>query len=101
MTVRIPDQDRRATLEERPAHEARSAIRGPGAARGGFAVLPVALRDPSAAAPAGVAAAGIVAVLVLALVGGWLDGDAAPRDHGVPATAAPAASNRPPSPKAR
>jgi hypothetical protein len=80
MTDPLVDDDLRAMLEERASRispdaareamsDARSVIRGPAAGRGGFAVR-AGLGGRGSRLPVGLVAAGMVAVLVVAIAGG-------------------------------
>ncbi|HEY4189529.1 MAG TPA: hypothetical protein VGM28_03830 [Candidatus Limnocylindrales bacterium] len=83
MTGRPTDEELREMLEARAsgastdaAREAmaglRAATRGTSDARGGFAVLPVSIGSRGARLPGSIAAIGLVAVLLIAVVGGQL-----------------------------
>ncbi len=85
MTAPLPDDHVRAMLEERAGRVSadaereamtafRAAIRGAPDGKGGFAVIPQALSSRDARLPAGVAALGVVVVVVIAVLGGRLSG---------------------------
>jgi hypothetical protein len=110
MTGPLPDDDVRAMLEERAGRVSpdaereamttfRAAVRGAPDGKGGFAVIPQALSSRDARLPWGLAAAGMVAVVAIALLGGRLSGTdfaASPSAaSGATATSGPAASLEP------
>ena len=83
MTGQPTDDELREMLESRASRVSpdtereamaglRAAMRGTPDARGGFAVLPVAISGRGARLPGSIAAVGLVAVLVVAVVGGRL-----------------------------
>ena len=81
MTAPLPDDELRAMLEARAGRVSpdaersalagfRAAVRGSTDGRGGFSVLPQALSSRGARLPWGVAALGMVAIVVVAVLGG-------------------------------
>lgn len=85
MTGPLHDDELRAMLQERSARVSpdaersamatfRATVRGTSDGKGGFAVLPQALSSRGARLPWGIAAFGVVAVIVVAVLGGQLSG---------------------------
>ncbi|HEY6571068.1 MAG TPA: hypothetical protein VIZ22_12300 [Candidatus Limnocylindrales bacterium] len=107
MTGPVFDDELRAMLQERASRVSpdaersamatfRATVRGASDGKGGFAVLPQALSSRGARLPWGVAALGMVAVVVVAIVGGRLGGgDVAASPTLAAASAAPATSPSP------
>ena len=86
MTAPLPDDQVRAMLEERAGRVSpdaereamsafRAAVRGAPDGKGGFTVIPQALSSRDARLPGGLAAFGVVVVVVIAVLGGRLSGD--------------------------
>ena len=107
MTGSLHDDELRAMLQERASRVSpdaersamatfRATVRGASDGKGGFAVLPQALSSRGARLPWGVAALGMVAVVVVAIVGGRLGGgDVAASPTLAAASAPPATSPAP------
>ena len=86
MTAPLPDDQVRAMLEERAGRVSpdaereamtafRAAVRGAPDGKGGFTVIPQALSSRDARLPGGLAAFGVVVVVVIAVLGGRLSGN--------------------------